>query len=327
MFKKCVGIYTKKSYSDEGRSTPVNQEMLIKNSNPRIKSTSFKIQLVIFLSLFSAISCGKASQGKSNRELQIDGNSSLEICDSKEDSDATMKVQIGDSLDWFTDDQLHNLSQFRNASKVGQFIIEDRWTSCTAFLVGKNHIITNNHCVGSQSELGNAKFKMRERGMQSQTYSCNKLLATDKRLDFSLLECSGNPGLEHGYLKLSQRVPKSAEKIYLTQINCNYIEDPSCSADRYTSYGTITKSAPTIIDHRADTLAGSSGSPIFSVATNELIALHNAGISARAGKKETNFGIPMAKIVQKIKSKVPGFSFASNSYSPNSEDDRIKYCR
>ena len=187
--------------------------------------------------------------------------------------------------------------------------------------------MTNNHCVGSQSELGNAKFVIREIGMQKQSYSCNRLLLTDKRLDFSLLECQGNPGLEHGYLKLGTRVPRTSEKIYVTQVNCNYQDNPGCSPERFTSYGLITKSKSTIVDHSADTLAGSSGSPIFSTATNELVALHNAGLSGNGKRRATNFGIPMLKIRQFIEGRLPRFKLTSSDYSPKLGQTRSELCR
>ena len=62
--------------------------------------------------------------------------------------------------------------------------------------------MTNNHCVQNKEEAKGVKaifgFEVHRSSNsylnKRSTITCGKLIATDRELDFSILECQGNPG-------------------------------------------------------------------------------------------------------------------------------------
>lgn len=85
---------------------------------------------------------------------------------------------------------------------------------CTGWLVSDSIAITNNHCIPTQDKCSILSFRFDEeldvdlkKIKKLSSYSCQKLLLTDKELDFSLVLLNGEPGKIHGTLELSETQP------------------------------------------------------------------------------------------------------------------------
>jgi hypothetical protein len=207
----------------------------------------------------------------------------------------TMKVIIGDT-DWSDYVDLKNASEIRNSRSTGQIKIPAINASCTAFLINENTIMTNNHCIPDQNYAYGVRLLLRDENQQRETFYCETLLATNSVLDFSLLECERYPGEKYGFIPLSLNVPAKEESMYLVQENCDYLSQPRCQVRKYIAKGKIHRLALNSLGHDADTLGGSSGSPIFDQETHELIGIHHAGMSRSGSSPAMNFGIPMHRI-------------------------------
>src|SRR5690606_3164747 len=78
----------------------------------------------------------------------------------------------------------------------------------------------------------------------------------------------------------------------------DYLNEPRCMVHKYLAKGKIHRAGLNSISHDADTLGGSSGSPIFYQGTHELIGIHHAGMAKSGSSPAMNFGIPMHRIAQ-----------------------------
>jgi lysyl endopeptidase len=170
---------------------------------------------------------------------------------------------------------------------------------CTGWRAGPNNrMITNNHCLTSSGEAydtevwfnyqcakcgGNDVFK------PTKVWG-DKVLATDKTLDFTLFTVDGFDAVEKfGYLTLDTTRPARGQELYVPQHpageptkiagakgdkagNCA-VENPD-----YTGY-----TANSDVSYFCDTAGGSSGSPVLSRRTNKVVALHHFGGCPNSG--------------------------------------------
>ncbi|MCK4341238.1 MAG: trypsin-like peptidase domain-containing protein, partial [Phycisphaerae bacterium] len=170
---------------------------------------------------------------------------------------------------------------------------------CTGWLASsENHLITNDHCIGSASEALNTDYEFMaedpncrgENGepvYRSDIYSGANYIQGDSNLDYCLVQIvSGDPAPIHGYLEIDNRTAIVGEEIYIighpggrlkemtiysthpndpTGIPVVYsITEPPCTGSGYYDVGYF-----------ADTEGGSSGSPVLARSSHKVIALHH----------------------------------------------------
>lgn len=230
-----------------------------------------------------------------------------EICESKN----LNKAVIGGELNWYSRAEIEDFYEKENSQAVGQLYLPAVYASCTAFLINENTIMTNNHCVSSQWNLKNSKFKIYDRDGARKTYTCNEFIITDFQLDMTLIKCKGSPGRTHSYVRLNTSSLLDLPPVYVVQENCNYEADPYCVIDRYISYGDILEKKSNRYVHTADTLKGSSGSPVISMSNHKVVALHHAS-SAPDSDVVENYGVSMAVIVKFLKKNAPQVKIDTN---------------
>jgi lysyl endopeptidase len=171
---------------------------------------------------------------------------------------------------------------------------------CTAWRVGPNNrMFTNHHCVTKTGDARDTEVWF--------NYECSKcgglatlrptkvwgdqVLATNTTLDYTLFSVQNFGAITRfGYLVLDVRQPARGEELYIPQHprgdptviamedpgerggNCQ-VSDPS-----YDGYAGNTD-----VSYYCDTDGGSSGSPVISRRTNEVIALHHFGGCPNSG--------------------------------------------
>lgn len=207
------------------------------------------------------------------------------------------KIIIGNN-DWVLLTNVGIPAQTGNGRAVAQIKIPAISATCTGFLINSDTIMTNNHCVSGSGSAPGVTATFRYENQPKETFACDQFIMTDMVYDFTLLKCKNSPGTKYGWVGLSSSKPALNSEIYVIQENCDYIQDIHCTIDKYIAYGDILDVGTYQVSHNADTLPGSSGSPIFSGSSNQVIALHNAGGSN--GGQPTNFGVPMSAIRSKI---------------------------
>ncbi len=224
------------------------------------------------------------------------------------------KVIVGDfDPNWLGIESIENGQILEKSKAIGRLILPaKRNSACTAFLISDDMVMTNAHCVSKPEYAVGAKiyFNYLNEG-EHNTFICNQFITSNKKLDYAILKCEGSPGSIFGKVKLSQVKPESGMHIYIIHQNCDYYQNRGCKRTKKVSFGMLTGQFSNRITHNADTLPGSSGSPIFSLDTHEVIGLHNNGSGheeingRRNGRGKMNLGIKMYQIVREIQTIFP----------------------
>jgi V8-like Glu-specific endopeptidase len=219
------------------------------------------------------------------------------------------QIIIGD-LDWKEITTLSTSNPIRsNGKAVGAVDLPVMGSRCTGFLISEDVFMTNHHCIPTSSHSRGVTVKFKhEKGVSAADhakYDCSEFIGNNQELDFALLKCSGSPGRKFGFVKLDSDQKSQGSSIYIVQQNCDYYNDSNCDWTKKYSEGKITKVAAEY-SHDADTLGGSSGSPMFSKTTHEVVGIHHAGAGNNGmGRGYENFAVPMSKIVPYILTNFP----------------------
>jgi lysyl endopeptidase len=185
-----------------------------------------------------------------------------------------------------------------HAEPVARLLI-DGTVLCTAFRVGEsNRMLTNHHCftetqeaqntevwfgydcVACGADLANAPVKVRG----------EEVLATSKSLDYTLFTVDDFERIERfGYLELSDEPARKGEAIYIPQHPAgrpteiameSSVDGGNCVVKDEVYDGYVTGSD---VSYYCDTEFGSSGSPVLSRDSHEVIALHHFGGCPNSG--------------------------------------------
>ncbi len=188
---------------------------------------------------------------------------------------------------------------YQHSLPVARLLINGT-TLCTAWRVTTdNRMLTNNHCIATQSDVRNAEVWF--------NYQCSvcggksiepvtkvpggELLRTDPTLDYALFTVANFAAVQRfGYLTLDPRLPRAGEEVYIpqhpqgepTKLSVSSDSDPAavCRIDMAEIDGYAARSDTA---YRCDTEPGSSGSPVISRQTNGVIAIHHLGGCPNSG--------------------------------------------
>lgn len=181
---------------------------------------------------------------------------------------------------------------------------------CTGWRVGKNnHLLTNNHCVGTAGELSSTEVWFNYQNTQCGKSSGatvvkvtgNQLFRTDYNLDYTLFSVNDFARISSfGHLGLTVRQPQQGESIFIPQHGAGNPKELAMFSDQNNSgvceidiAVTAGRAAGTDTGYYCDTIGGSSGSPVIAAQTNNAIALHHFGGC-------TNQGVLISKIWPQI---------------------------
>jgi lysyl endopeptidase len=185
-----------------------------------------------------------------------------------------------------------------HAEPVARLLI-DGTVLCTAFRVGEgNRLLTNHHCftetqeaqntevwfgydcVACGADLANTPVKVRG----------EEVLATSKSLDYTLFTVDDFERIERfGYLELADEPASRGEAIYIPQHPAgrpteiameSSVDGGNCVVKDAVYDGYVTGSD---VSYYCDTEFGSSGSPVLSRDSHEVIALHHFGGCPNSG--------------------------------------------
>ncbi|MFC4335305.1 trypsin-like serine peptidase [Salininema proteolyticum] len=184
------------------------------------------------------------------------------------------------------------------AEPVARLLV-DGTTLCTAFTVSeKNRLLTNNHCFTQDWEAKRTEvwFGYGCRSCRDETPTDpvkvrgDRVLRTDKSHDYTLFTVDNFRAVRgFGHLELADRRAKRGDQLYIPQHPGGRPKeiavDPggSCEVTRARIDGYVEG---TDIAYHCDTEFGSSGSPVLSRDSHEVVALHhfggcpNSGVSA-----------------------------------------------
>ncbi len=153
----------------------------------------------------------------------------------------------------------------------------EKWSG-TGFMISPNLLITNHHVIPQANLLSNTVFRfnyqldIRENPEIFKDYASKTggIYYSDNTLDYAIIELTGNPGSEWGYLALKPQIPAPDTRV-------NIIQHPNGLPKQISIQNNFIKFADnTKIQYVTNTLPGSSGSPVFND-NWEVIGLHHAG--------------------------------------------------
>lgn len=177
-------------------------------------------------------------------------------------------------------------------------------SSCTGFKVSDEagrpvQFMTNNHCTSTDAGVKSTEvqFYYERPGCNSGTASPggsvmgSALLRTDYTLDYTLFEVSGDSS-SVPCLGIDNRLPPEGERLYIAghpsagpkklSIESTHPENPTglCEVDDSPHPG---RDATSDVGYYCDTTNGSSGSPVLSGDTHQVVAIHHYGGCLNSG--------------------------------------------
>ncbi len=200
--------------------------------------------------------------------------------------------------------------EFDTAHAVALHVING-FANCTSWRVGSGpHMMTNEHCITSQTELDQSEF-----WFNYQRPDCGSgtpgpvtvgtgdtLLVDDYGLDFALFTIGNLATITgFGYLDLDPRLPVLNEEIYIPQHGSGNPKQFGIESDM--DPGGLCQIQDAVRDGRftdsdtgywCDTIGGSSGSPVLARSSNKVVAIHHYGTGGGACNSVTmNGGVRM----------------------------------
>lgn len=247
---------------------------------------------------------------KSFRALMLVGMTACGVADLPEDvpnaepneplASTESNVIVG-SVNWTAATSTTGTIRTRSRA-VGYLSIPARGSRCTAWLVSNDHIVTNNHCIGSAADASGAQVSFNyEDGVASTSrvwYSCSTFVRTWTAEDMTVLRCTGSPGLTYGRLTVSTTNAATGSSLYIIHQNCDYVATPGCTPTKKYSPGTALNGSYNSLElsYNADTLGGSSGSPVISASSHTVVGLHHVGVGSNYSTSAFNLGVKASAI-------------------------------
>jgi hypothetical protein len=206
-----------------------------------------------------------------------------------------------------------------NESKAVARLLISGMYACTGWLVGsEGHLITNNHCIESQTDASNTDYEFMAEG-SSCTTDCSgwgdcpgvvaatsgTLVKTSTTFDYSLVLLPTNVTSQYGYMQLRDSLPTVGERIYIPQHPSHKGKQIAVLSDVDGPYSKIYSTdedpcmgGPGDIGYYADTEGGSSGSPVLAYSDNLVVALHHCALCP-------NRGVPIPSIIADLGALLP----------------------
>ncbi|NIM12380.1 MAG: hypothetical protein GTO45_09720 [Candidatus Aminicenantes bacterium] len=192
-------------------------------------------------------------------------------------------------------------------------------SACTGWLLGsEGHVMTNNHCISTQSSASNTDYEFMAEGATCSTScaswgacpgtveaSSGTLIKTNSTLDYTLILLPSNVTSTYGYLQLRDTLPTVGERIYIPQHPGAWGKQLAVNSDTdgpyakvYSTNQTPCMGGPGDIGYYADTAGGSSGSPVLGYADHLVVALHHCANCP-------NRGVPIPSIITSLGTDMP----------------------
>ncbi|MCP5104079.1 MAG: hypothetical protein GY950_11905 [bacterium] len=203
-------------------------------------------------------------------------------------------------------------------------------SACTGWLLGsEGHVMTNNHCVGSQTDASNTDYEFMAEGATCATdcsgwFGCpgtveassGTLVQTDSALDYSLILLPTNLTGTYGYLQFRDTLPILDERIYIPQHAAAEGKQLAVVSDTDGPYAKIYSTnqppcsgGPGDIGYYADTEGGSSGSPVLAYGDHLVVALHHCAACP-------NRGVPIPSIISDLGGNLPNDAIGGTVVTP-----------
>jgi len=217
-----------------------------------------------------------------------------------------------------------------NKSKAVCRLLINGSSACTGWLLGnEGHVMTNEHCISTQSSADNTDYEFMAEGATCSTdcsswFACpgtveassGTLIKTNASLDYTLIKLPTNITSTYGYMQLRDTLPALDERIYIPQhpgakgkMLAVESDTDGPYAKIYSTNETPCSGGPGDIGYYADTEGGSSGSPVLAYSDNLVVALHHCANCP-------NRGVPIPSIITDLGSLLPNDALPGGTVNP-----------
>jgi len=183
---------------------------------------------------------------------------------------------------------------------------EEGQANCTGFLVSRELLLTNDHCVAGASELLSlvADFGFDTYGATLDRYRAVSLEAQNDALDYALVRLRPVPASRWGQIVLQPvQAPVENEALVVIQHpggEPKHVSLLDCTVDGTTRAGV--GGAPSDFGHQCDTLGGSSGAPVLDSQTGQIVGLHHWGY-VESDPEPVNQAVHLSLILDDLRTK------------------------
>lgn len=168
-----------------------------------------------------------------------------------------------------------------------RFIIPGKGeATCTAFVVGKRLMLTNQHCIenADAAKSAVADFNYDRDGSEPTRIRVDCIVATNPDLDYTLIRLIEDPPAEIGRLFFAPSVPAPPDllPVFIIQHPSGlpkHVSIADCHIAGLDKVG-VARDVRSDFGHLCDTLGGSSGSPVLDWKTGLIVGLHHFGFLA-----------------------------------------------
>jgi trypsin-like peptidase len=183
--------------------------------------------------------------------------------------------------------------------------------TCTGFMISDDMMITNDHCIDSDSTCRSAKIIFNYLGdyASAERHECVSVKRHSPTEDWSIVQVDGSPGnsTKWGHLKL---VGRDLDRGDFSPSGLFIVQHPGFQTKQVSVQGCAltSTSAPNEVLRKidfadsCDAVDGTSGSPV-SDATGAVVGIHHLG--AAAGWERQNRAIRVNAIYEEIKDLLP----------------------
>lgn len=178
---------------------------------------------------------------------------------------------------------------------------------CTGFLVTKDLMMTNQHCIHDNREALStiAEFKYENPNPNPKQFHIRGLEAVNEALDYAIVRTDQSPGTQFNFVGIEKSLSINDNmKLVVIQHPDGLPKMASIKNCKVNGINRVgVKQDATDFGHVCDTLHGSSGSPIFSDSSKKVIGLHHFGF--KDGSQPINQGVYIDQILSDVQKKNP----------------------
>lgn len=223
---------------------------------------------------------------------------------------------------------------YEKSRAVARLLIEGTFL-CTGWLVGdEGHLMTSDHCFDAidlpsypdkAAAAANTDYEFMAEAPTCGSTNCQlcypgdiwagaaTLVKANRVGDYALVHLDGNPQDTYGFFRLEPGPIAVGERFYLPQYGLGWAKQLAIeSTDPHDESGFCEIETPVTapcllggpenVKYYCDTEGGSSGSPVVSYATHEVIALHHCGTGDTCGG---NTGVPITDVIAGLRYELP----------------------
>ena len=188
---------------------------------------------------------------------------------------------------------------------------------CTGFLVTRDLLLTNEHCLGESEAALSAlvEFGFDSLNATPTTFRVSRLEAASVPLDYALVRLS-RAASSFGRVTLTAAAATDGEALVIIQHPAGEFKQASiddCKVKSASRPGV--GDGPTDFGHLCDTLGGSSGSPVLDRQTGGVVGLHHWGIPT-GSVDPVNQGVHIGQVLADLRTRVPALHAEITSSNP-----------